>query len=54
VIENLTPEQKESIASILIKEKFNPNDFIVHEGDNADSYYIIQKVHFHLLEFENN
>jgi len=40
---NLTPEQNESVASILIKEKFMPNDFIVHEGDNADSYYIIQK-----------
>ena len=56
MIENLTAEQQEGIASILIKEKFMPGDFIVHEGDNADSYYIIQKVRFSSLscEFENN
>jgi len=50
---NFSPEQKENIASILIKEKFSPGEFIVHEGDNADSYYIIQKVNiFSLFKLE--
>jgi len=40
---NMTGNQKESIAAILIKETFSPGEFIVHEGDNADSYYILKK-----------
>jgi CRP-like cAMP-binding protein len=40
----MTIAQKENIATILIKEVFSPGEFIVHEGDNADSYYIIKSV----------
>lgn len=43
-LDNMTTSQKESVAAILIKETFTPGEYIVHEGDNADSYYIIKSV----------
>lgn len=42
----MTPEQKDGIAGILIKQKFEPEDVIHHDGDPADCFYIIKKVGF--------
>ena len=41
----MTPEQKDGIAGILIKQKFEPGEYIVQDGDPADSFYIIKEVH---------
>lgn len=40
---SMTSSQKDSIASALITQKFNKDQIIVSEGDQADSYYIIRK-----------
>jgi len=40
----MTPKQKDGIAGGLITQKFNKNDPIVNEGDDASSFYIIKKV----------
>ena len=40
----MTEEQKNTIASVLITQKFKKGDAIVNEGDPASSYYIIKEV----------
>ncbi|KAM3128079.1 hypothetical protein pb186bvf_019842 [Paramecium bursaria] len=37
----LTREQKDAIAGVLIRQKFNKDQIIVNEGDQASSFYII-------------
>ncbi|CAK67015.1 unnamed protein product (macronuclear) [Paramecium tetraurelia] len=37
----LTREQKDAVAGVLISQKFNANEIIVNEGDQASSFYII-------------
>ncbi|CAK60750.1 unnamed protein product (macronuclear) [Paramecium tetraurelia] len=37
----LTKDQKDAIAGVLILQKFNQNEIIVNEGDQASSFYII-------------
>lgn len=39
----MTSEQKDSIASALITQKFNKGENIVNEGDPASSFYIIKE-----------
>jgi len=43
---NLTNEQKDGIASVLITLKFNKDQNIVCEGDPGSSFYIIKEVIF--------
>ncbi|EGR28852.1 protein kinase domain protein [Ichthyophthirius multifiliis] len=40
---NLTNEQKDAIAAVLIVQKFYKNQVIVTEGDPASSFYIIKE-----------
>ncbi|KRX03427.1 Protein kinase-like domain [Pseudocohnilembus persalinus] len=40
---NLTNEQKDAIAAVLIVQKFYKNQIIVTEGDPASSFYIIKE-----------
>lgn len=40
--QNLTNEQKDSIASVLSTQKFKKGEFIVAEGDPASSFYVIK------------
>ena len=54
LIENMTPEQKDGIAGILIKQKFNPGEMIHCDGDPADCFYIIKKVKFELFGLLTN
>ncbi|CAD8120025.1 unnamed protein product [Paramecium sonneborni] len=37
----LTQEQKDAVAGVLISQKFNAGEVIVNEGDQASSFYII-------------
>ncbi|CAD8121760.1 unnamed protein product [Paramecium sonneborni] len=37
----LTKDQKDAISGVLILQKFNQNEIIVNEGDQASSFYII-------------
>ncbi|CAD8190052.1 unnamed protein product [Paramecium octaurelia] len=37
----LTREQKDAVAGVLISQKFNQGEIIVNEGDQASSFYII-------------
>lgn len=39
---NLTESQKQQVASILITQKFEVGEYIVHENDQAASFYIIK------------
>ena len=41
--DSMTEEQKDSIANALILERFKDGEIIVHQGDQADSYYIIME-----------
>lgn len=43
-IDNLTNEQKDAIAAVLIVQKFYKNQIIVNEGDPGSSFYIIKEV----------
>lgn len=45
--QSMTNSQKDSIAHVLISQKFDKGQPIVNEGDQADSYYIIQEVSNH-------
>lgn len=47
----MTNIQKDSIASVLLLQKFSPGENIVNEGDIAASFYIIKQVH---KKFFNN
>lgn len=38
----MTSEQRDSIAHTVILTKFQAGDFIVNEGDTADTYYVIK------------
>lgn len=38
----MTAEQRDSIAHALITTKFDAGSYIVKEGDQADSYYVIK------------
>ena len=49
-LENLTDQQKDGIASVLILQKFSKGQNIVCEGDPGSSYYIIKEV-YNLLFF---
>ena len=40
----MTSEQKDSIASVLMTQKFSKGQSIVNEGDPGSSYYIIKDV----------
>ena len=40
--QNLTVEQKDSIASVLTTQKFKKGEYIVVEGDPASSFYVIK------------
>ncbi|KRX08335.1 Protein kinase-like domain [Pseudocohnilembus persalinus] len=40
--QNLTRQQKDNIASVLIEQKFNKNQDIINEDDIASSFYIIK------------
>lgn len=40
---SMNSEQKNSIASALINIKFVKGEFIVNEGDSADSFYMIKE-----------
>ncbi|CAK82587.1 unnamed protein product (macronuclear) [Paramecium tetraurelia] len=40
---NLTNEQKDAIAAVLIVQKFYKNQIIVNEGDPGSSFYIIKE-----------
>lgn len=39
----MNPEQKDAIAQGLFTQKFKPNQNIVNEGDQADSFYMIKE-----------
>lgn len=39
----MNSEQKNSIAAALISIKFIKGEFIVNEGDSADSFYMIKE-----------
>ena len=43
----MTSEQKDSIASVLITQKFSKDQNIVIEGDPASSFYIIKEVFYY-------
>lgn len=44
ILDNLTNEQKDAIAAVLIVQKFYKNQIIVNEGDPGSSFYIIKEV----------
>ena len=56
----MTEGKKDSIAQVLITQKFSRGDNIVNEGDPASSYYIIKEVGFGVkrkgksVDFEGN
>lgn len=39
----MTDSQKDAITNVAITEIFMKNQWVVHEGDMATSYYIIKK-----------
>ena len=44
----MTNEQKDSVASVLITQKFSKGQSIVNEGDPGSSFYIIKEVQIEL------
>ena len=40
----MTREQKDSIAGVLITQKFSKGQNIVNEGDPGSSFYLIKEV----------
>jgi cGMP-dependent protein kinase len=50
--QNLTIEQKDSIASVLTTQKFKKGEFIVAEGDPASSFYVIKSGEVAVLKGE--
>ncbi len=44
ILDNLTNEQKDAIAAVLIVQKYYKNQIIVNEGDPGSSFYIIKEV----------
>lgn len=50
--QNLTDEQKDSIASVLSTQKFKKGEFIVVEGDPASSFYVIKSGEVSVLKGE--
>ena len=52
----MTSEQKDSIASVLITQKFSKGQNIIIEGDPGSSFYIIKEVFYigrAIINFEN-
>lgn len=43
-IDNLTEQQKDSIATVFTMQKFKKGEFIVTEGEPASSFYVIKEV----------
>ena len=43
ILDSMTSDQKDAIASVLITLKFHNNENIVVEGDQASSFYIIKE-----------
>jgi len=39
---NLTPDQKDVIASSLIRQKYYKNQTIIQEGDPGSTFYFIK------------
>lgn len=48
--QSMTENQKDAIAGVLISQKFDKDQVIVNQGDQADSYYIIKKVKHSILD----
>jgi cGMP-dependent protein kinase 1 len=42
ILDSMTEEQKDAIASVLIYQKFQKGDLIVRQGDQASSFYFIK------------
>jgi cGMP-dependent protein kinase len=43
VLDTMTNDQKDAVASVLISQKFSKGQTIVNEGDPASSFYIIKE-----------
>ncbi|EGR27103.1 hypothetical protein IMG5_201250 [Ichthyophthirius multifiliis] len=41
--QNLTVNQKDSVAAVLMNQHYQKGEFIVHENDQASSFYLIKK-----------
>jgi len=40
----MTEEQKNAICGVILAHKYAPGDYIVNEGDDASSFYVIKEV----------
>lgn len=49
----MTDQQKDSIASVLITQKFQMGENIVNEGDPASSFYIVKSGTISILKGKN-
>lgn len=54
LLDNLTNEQKDAIAAVLITQKYYKNQTIVNEGDPGSSFYIIKEVFLYKLSLKIN
>lgn len=50
VLAQMTTEQKDAIANVLITQVFKQHNIIVNEGDMASSYYIIKQGQVEILK----